>query len=328
VIADGGPGADYPEPRPVPYQVQGPQAPADQDQGQPAPYPPPPPQQQQGQYSPQGQYPPQSQYPQGPPPPAYQPESRPFPARVQIKAGTWLPVRIEQQLSSDRNQQGEVFYATLAEPIVVNGVVIAHRGQSVIGRVTEAQKAGRSEGTSRLGVEITAITVADGERVDVHTRIVQRNGQSSVGRDLGAMGQATAMGAAIGGISSGGKGAGIGAGIGAAAGLAGVLLTRGRPTEIYPETLLTFELSSAIEVDTNSGAFRYADSRDFQPDNRTYAARRPVQQAPPPPPYYGGVYGPVYGPGWGYGYPYGYGTGIGIVIGRGFGRGYGRRGRW
>jgi hypothetical protein len=327
VIADGGPGADYPDPRPVPYQLppdQAPEAQASPNQGQPAPYPAPPPQQQ------QGQYPTQSQYPQGSAP-AYQPDARPFPARVQVKSGTWLPVRIEQQLSSDHNQQGEVFYATLAEPLVVSGVVIAHRGQSVIGRITEAQKAGRSEGTSRLGLEITAITMADGERVDVHTRIVQRNGQTSVGRDLGAMGQTTAMGAAIGGISSGGKGAGIGAGIGAAAGLAGVLLTRGRATEIYPETLLTFELSSAIEVDTNSGAFRYADSRDFQPEPRTYAARRPVQQAPPPPPYYGGVYGPVYGPGWGYGYPYGYGTGIGIVIGRGFGgfgRGYGRRGRW
>jgi hypothetical protein len=243
-----------------------------------------------------------------------------------VKPGTWLPIRIEQQLSSDHNQQGESFYATLAEPIVVNGVVIAHRGQSVIGRITEAQKAGRSEGTSRLGLEITAITTADGERVDVHTRIVQRNGQTSVGRDLAALGQTTAMGAAIGGVSAGGKGAGIGAGIGAAAGIAGVLLTRGRPTEIYPETLLTFELQSGVEIDTmRSGAFRYADARDFQQD-RTYAVRRPGPQ-PPPPPYYNGGYGPVYGPGWGYGYP-GYGTGIGIVIGRSYGRGYGRRGRW
>ena len=210
-------------------------------------------------------------------------------------------------------------------PLVVNGVVIAHRGQAVVGRITEAQKAGRVEGVSRLGLEIIGITLADGENMSVHTRILQHSGPTSVGRDLGTVGQATAMGAAIGGISEGGKGAGIGAGVGAAAGLAGVLFTRSKATVVYPETLLTFELESAVEVDTTrSGAFRYADSRDYERD-RNYSTRRTNPQ-PPPPPYYGG-YGPGgYGPGWGYGYPYGgYRGGVGIIIGRGYRGRYGRR---
>lgn len=286
----GGPypqGGPYQAPPPAPYQGQGQSAPYS------APYP----------------------APQGNP--------QPFPAHVVVKPGTWLPVRIEQVLSSDHNQTGESFYATLAEPLVINGVVVAHRGQAVTGRVTQAQKAGRTEGTSRLGLEITSITLADGEQASVHTRIIQHNGPETVGRDLAAMGQTTAIGAMIGAVASGtGKGAGIGAGIGAAAGLAGVLSTRGRPTEIYPETLLTFQLESPVEVDTTrSGAFRYADSRDYQQDrDRNFTARRP---APPP---RGPVYGPVYGPGWGYGYPY-YGS-FGIVIGRSYGYGRGRWGRW
>ena len=247
-----------------------------------------------------------------------------FPSHVTVKRGTWLPVRIEQQLSSDRNQSGENFYATLAEPMVVNGIVIAHRGQTVVGRITEAQKAGRVEGVSRLGLEITGITTADGENINVHSRILQHTGSTSVGRDLAAMGQATAMGAAIGGMAEGGKGAGVGAGVGAAAGLAGILLTRGKPTVVYPETLLTFELESSFDVNTQSGAFRYADSRDYERD-RNYSVRQPRQQQPPPPPYYGGYGG--YGPGWGYGYPYGGYGGVGIIIGRGYGYGgrYGRR---
>jgi len=248
-----------------------------------------------------------------------------FPSHLTVRRGTWLPIRIEQQLSSDRNQSGESFYATLADPLVVNGVVIAHRGQTVIGRITSAQKAGRVEGVSRLGLEIIGITTADGENVNVHTRILEHKGQSSVGRDLGAMGQATAMGAAIGGMAEGGKGAGIGAGIGAAAGLAGILMTRGKATVVYPETLLTFELVTPIEVDTGrSGAFRYADSRDYERD-RSYSTRQVRNQQPQPPPYYGG-----YGPGWGYGYPGGFGGygGIGIMIGRGWGGWGGRNGRW
>ena len=98
-----------------------------------------------------------------------------------------------------------------------------------------------------------------------------------------------------------------------------MLLTRGKATVVYPETLLTFEIEAPVDVNTQSGAFRYADSRDYERD-RSYSVRQPRQQQPPPPPYY-----PGYGPGWGYGYPYGgygYGTGI-VIIGRG-GR-YGRR---
>ncbi|HXJ43340.1 MAG TPA: hypothetical protein VNH18_28925 [Bryobacteraceae bacterium] len=299
--------------------------------------PPPPPfssNSDQGPYSPddQGPPPPYQQNPRQQPdrnaPPqrdAYAP-----PARLTLRSGTWLPVRIDQQLSSDHNQTGENFYATLADPLIVNGVVVAHRGQTVIGRITEAQKAGRVEGTSKLGLELIAITAADGEHIDIHSRIVEHNGSTSVGRDLAGVGQATAVGAAIGGISDGGRGAGIGAGVGAAAGIAGVLLTRGRPTVVYPETLLTFELESSVDIDTDRspGAFRYADARDFERD-RSYTARRaPGPQGPPPPPYYGGYGYPYPYPPYAYGYPgYGYGS-FGIIIGRGYGYGYGRyRGR-
>ncbi|MEP6886358.1 MAG: hypothetical protein ABJC66_16540, partial [Gammaproteobacteria bacterium] len=54
--------------------------------------------------------------------------------------------------------------ATLGEPLIVDGVVVAQRGQTVMGRVTEARKAGRVEGASRLGLEylssenLTALT--------------------------------------------------------------------------------------------------------------------------------------------------------------------------
>src|SRR5580765_5315905 len=100
--------------------------------------------------------PPMAMQPQGPPPPA--------PAQLTIKPGTFITVRIAQGLSSDRNQEGDIFTATLAQPIVVDGVVVANRNQTVMGRVAEARKAGRVEGTSRLGLQITGITLADGNQ--------------------------------------------------------------------------------------------------------------------------------------------------------------------
>src|SRR5437899_2970869 len=48
-----------------------------------------------------------------------------LPAQLTIKPGTFITVRMSQGLSSDRNQEGDVFTATLAQPIVVDGVVVA-----------------------------------------------------------------------------------------------------------------------------------------------------------------------------------------------------------
>src|SRR5207237_4789768 len=60
-----------------------------------------------------------------------------MPARLTLQSGTFLTVRTNQPLSSDHNQQGDFFSATLAEPVVVDGVVVAQRGQTLAGRGTE-----------------------------------------------------------------------------------------------------------------------------------------------------------------------------------------------
>ncbi len=251
-----------------------------------------------------------------PPPPS-------VPAHMTIKPGTYVTVRVNQFLSSDRNQTGDAFAATLAQPLVVDGVVVAQRGQTVGGRVSEAQKAGRVEGTSRLGLQLTDLTLADGSTVPVQSQMINRNGPTSVGRDAAAIGGTTALGAAIGAGVGWGQGAAIGAGAGAAVGILGVLLTRGRPTIVYPETTLTFRIDSPVDVATDHApqAFRYADQQDY---GTGYGARPPASMyggapygagpspyGPPAPvapyPYYGYAYGPGY-------YPYYY-PGFSVFVG-------------
>ena len=61
--------------------------------------------------------------------------------------------------------------ARLLEPIVANGLLIARRGETVSGIVSEAKKAGRVSGTSRLGLELTEIQLADGRQVQVKTTL-------------------------------------------------------------------------------------------------------------------------------------------------------------
>ena len=329
-----------------------------QDQSSP---PPPPPDQQQSappnggwrraddpppgapveQAPPQAQAPPQTMDPnygggQGPyrgpyrnsypsyPPPAQANDTRPVPPKLTIKPGTFVTVRLNQGLSSDRNKVGDAFSATLAQPLVVDGVVIAEPGTTVGGHVTEAKKAGRVAGVSHLGVQLTDLTLTDGQPVPVQTQFISRNGPTSVGRDVAGVAATTATGAAIGAAADWGRGAAIGAGAGAAAGIIGVLLTRGRPTYLYPESVLTFQVQAPVTISTETApqAFHYAGPYDYPRQQ----PRLRAQGAPPPGPgYYGQGYGPGYAP---YPYPYYWGPGFGFYYGRGYwGRGY-YRGWW
>ena len=176
------------------------------------------------------------------------PSYGPVPAQLTIKHGTFVTVRINQPLSSDRNQVGDAFSATLVKPLVVDGVILAERGQTIGGRVSEAQKAGRVEGTSRLGVQLTELTLADGQQVPIQTQLISHSAGTSVGRDVGAVAGTTAAGAAVGAAADWGRGAAIGAGAGAAVGIIGVLLTRGHPTILYPESVLTFRIEAPVTV--------------------------------------------------------------------------------
>jgi len=256
-------------------------------------------------------------YAQPPPPPPAN-----IPPQLTIAPGTFLTVRVNQLLSSDHNQAGDAFAASLVNPVVVNGIVVADRGQTIQGRVSEAQKAGRVSGTSRLGVELTDLSLVDGDQAPLHTSLVNRNGGTSEGRDAVGIGAATGIGAIIGAGAGGwhnqGEGAAIGAGAGAAAGIIGVLLTRGKPTYISPEQVLTFRVENPVVISTDRApqAFRYVGPGDYQSEQaHPYAPRSPA-------PYYYGAGYPVYGPGpYYYGYPYYYGPSIGI----GFGGFYGGR---
>ena len=204
---------------------------------------------------PPGNYPPPN-YPQGNYPPPnysqgnYPPPGQPVPPTVKLPAGVFVTVRIDQMLSSDKNQPGDGFSATLVRPLVADGVIVAQRGQLIGGKVIETQKAGRVKGVSRLGVQLTDLTLVDGQQLPIKTDLTGIRGPTSNGRDAAAIAGTTLMGAAIGGAADFGPGAAIGAGAGLIASTVGVLLTRGRPTIIYPETLLTFRLSAQLMIST------------------------------------------------------------------------------
>jgi len=240
----------------------------------------------------------QAQQPPAPRPPAAQPPRPAYglPPQVTLKPGTFLTMRIGQRLADNKNSVGDTFSGALTQPIVVNGILVAPRGQMVYGKVAEASKV---KGVHRLGIEVTGITLADGTLANVHTQLMSRQGPIMPygHQQEGAITTATADGSA----------APAGATI-------GVLATKGHDSVIYPETLLTFQSENAVTIETgnSSGAFRYVGPDDYsRPSTMTQqVATRPAYGYGP------GYYGYPY-PYYGWGYPY-YGFG-----GIGFGFGYG-----
>jgi len=240
--------------------------------------------------------------------------SQPLPSTLTVPAGTVLIIRTTDVLSTDHNQVGDQFTATLEQPLVVNGWVVARRGQTIIGKVKDVRKAGRIKGTSELGVELTDITVVDGRQLPILTELWKGSGGTSHGQDAATIGTTSGVGALIGAAADWGTGAAIGAGAGAVAGIGAVLLTRGHPTVVPPETQLSFRLVDPVKIDTTQSqqAFLPVNQEDIEGRSDH---RRPRLAAGYPPypayPYYpGGYYGPyyaypgyvgVYGGRWGYG---------------------------
>lgn len=170
------------------------------------------------------------------------------PRTVTVPAGTLVPVRLRDSLSTERHSTHDAFFATLDAPLIVEGLVIAERGALVRGRVVEAAGAGRVKGRAALVLQLDELSTADGQKVEIRTDAFRHEAESGVKSDVAKAGVAAGIGAAIGAIAGGGRGAAIGAAIGGAAGAGGAMATRGKPAELPSETRLTFRLSEPVTL--------------------------------------------------------------------------------
>jgi hypothetical protein len=176
------------------------------------------------------------------------PPAPPEPHKVTLNAGTMIPVRLVDGLSSERNLPGDSFTATLDKELVVDGFVIAERGARVEGRVAASDRGGRVRGVSSLAVELVRLSTSDGQRVAIQTDGFERRAEETHRQDAEKVGAGAAIGAVIGALAGGGKGAAIGAGVGGGAGAGGVLATRGRAATLPSETRVTFRLRAPVTI--------------------------------------------------------------------------------
>jgi len=91
------------------------------------------------------------------------------PRHVTLQTGMTVAVRLEESLSAERAAVGDMFEAVLAEPLVVDNLVIAERGARASGRVVEAQKGGRLGNPSVIELALTSVDTSDGQHLALNS---------------------------------------------------------------------------------------------------------------------------------------------------------------
>jgi hypothetical protein len=178
-------------------------------------------------------------------PPVEKPAPPPEP--IVVPSGSVLTVTTRTDLSSKTSHTGQVFLASLAQPISVEGRPALPKGVTVSGTVVEAKAKGKVKGQGELALALTSISLGE-HTYDIQTQVLSRAEKGKGKRTAATTGGGAAGGALIGGIAGGGKGAGIGALVGAGAGFVGGAFTGNKQIEIPAESALSFTLTAPLTL--------------------------------------------------------------------------------
>ncbi len=164
--------------------------------------------------------------------------------RLVIAPDTTVRLRLENQISTKTNQEGDKFTAFLVEPQ-------AYEGAIVTGHVGQIKRAGKLTGQTEMALEFDTITFKDGSRSEFQAQVERiyatdqvktiddegnvQTGSTTKDTTIRSAGGG-ALGAIIGGIAGGGKGAAIGAILGAGVGAGSVYVQGNKDLVFDPGT--------------------------------------------------------------------------------------------
>lgn len=96
-----------------------------------------------------------------------------YAAEVTIKAGTPIPVRLLDDLSSETATAGQLIRFETTKNIIVDGNIVIKAGSEVIGEVTYAQKTGSLGKEGKLNLVVRYAMAVDNTRVPLRAQLSQ-----------------------------------------------------------------------------------------------------------------------------------------------------------
>ena len=169
------------------------------------------------------------------------------PQRVTIPAGTRILVRTMDNINSETGRPGQRFTGELETELALDRITVAPRGATVHGRLVEATSAGRTQGRSRLTLELTDIVINDRAN-PIMTQTYQVRGRGQGGRTTRRGLRGAGLGALVGGVAGGGGGAAVGGVLGAGAGKASSAVRGGQQISVPSGSLIEFRLAQEASL--------------------------------------------------------------------------------
>ena len=167
-----------------------------------------------------------------------------------VPSGSEIRVRTDETIDSNSARSGQRFSASIERDVMgAEGSVVIPKGSraTLVIRQFATSDSGRAK---EMVLDMDSVNV-NGVRYRVSTEDVEKSRREGLGknkRTATMTGGGAAVGAIIGAIAGGGKGAAIGAITGAGAGAAAQVLTRGKEVKVPAESVLTFKLDQALNL--------------------------------------------------------------------------------
>jgi hypothetical protein len=181
------------------------------------------------------------------------PQPAPRPTTATVPSGTTFALRLNEELSTERNQPGDGFSATLTDPILdANGDVAIPAGATVRGRVTKASKSGRVGETAVITVAFEAVSF-NGRSYPLQATVIEANperrNRTPAGEQVAKAAGGAAAGAIIGRVLGKDTRSTVkGAVIGAAAGTAIAMGTADVDAVLPVGSRMVIRLDAPVEV--------------------------------------------------------------------------------
>jgi hypothetical protein len=197
---------------------------------------------------------PQAQAPRPSVPAPSQPAPRqPVWATSTVGIGTTMGITLNQTLSTESNQPGDSFTATLQDALRdANGQVVVPAGATVRGRITQVEKSGRIGETAVMKLAFEAVSFG-GNSYSLDATVIEANPQrstrQSTAEQAAKIGAGAAAGAVLGRVLGRDTRSTIkGAAIGAAAGTAIAMGTADVDAVLPAGSRMVIRLDSPIQV--------------------------------------------------------------------------------
>ena len=182
------------------------------------------------------------------------------PEQITLPYGTVLAVRMTESVSSDLNQRGDTFLASLVSPIMVEDRIVIPAEAAIQGKIVDVRNGGRFNGRSALVVTVTRLAY-NGRSYELRSSPYSKQGASRNTHTAAAIGGGAGLGAIIGVILGGEKGAAIGAVIGAGAGTGAQAMSKAAQIRLPANSMLSFRLETPLTVVPSSTLLKSAERK-------------------------------------------------------------------